>query len=180
MRTANVAAVAFTLGATALAAGCHLGIPIKSYEPPRMMIPTSKSTLLSAVTRLVLEQKWDIVSADEGRGVVVALTPEEHGEGVVTRERWTFVVADGEVTVAMRLEMKDGAEWEVHEVVCAAYEYLRERNQLTSVWTRALPGEEAPPLPDPRLAALRPRHTTSIAAAVAAAMPPAASASAPE
>ena len=155
MNPRSTIAVAAAAAAAALSlAGCF-HVPTKIYEAPLLLIPAHKHALLSAVEEAVAEQKWTLVSKDTRAGTIVALTPEQYGEGVTTRERWTFQVEDGELTVAMQLEMSWGGTWRAGRLVCEGYEYLRERAELAKVWTHAMPAEAPPPIPEPRLAMLR-------------------------
>lgn len=116
--------------------GC-VTVETRHYEPQRavMQQPLPPYALLDAAARNAAAQGWTVVLMDRAHGRMEALTPVDKGEGVVTRERWTFWVVDQELKVAMTLEVKEdsGNRWQSTQELCEGYGYLRESDQLSRV-----------------------------------------------
>jgi len=112
-----------------------------SYQPRARVIAASKAQLIAAATAVATEQKWKILAVDSVAGVLTALSPEEDSAGVATRQRWSFVVTDGEVRARLVFEANfDGSDdgpWVHSDTVCTGYLYLREDEQLDKVAKQA-------------------------------------------
>lgn len=110
-------------------------LPVMRYELQSQAVMSTREDLMRALWRHSSLHGWQIVRFDEARGVVEALTPTEDRDGVQTRSRWTFQANDGELIVALRLELADtGAlQFATEEAVCDSYRYSQEREQLRRV-----------------------------------------------
>ena len=100
-----------------------------------MSLTQRQDVLVDAVLQHAAEQGWDVVHIDRMLGRVEAVAPLETDGVFSSRERWTFALADGHVTVFRRYEARFGkdAAWEFSEGVCPGYTYAAELAQLRGV-----------------------------------------------
>ncbi len=141
------AAVVALLGLTLLSgSGCSTllnGGRLKTNRAQHMVVAAGAPTLFAAVLSQVESQGWQVEEADRTAGRVVALTPFEVGDGLVTRERWIFTATDHDLAVQKYLEAAeaddpaDVLDWESYDVVCASYGYASERAELAGIAERA-------------------------------------------
>jgi hypothetical protein len=119
--------------------GCVTFMPTENqnYQTQRVEMARDlpEETVLAAAARNARLQGWDVVMVDTVHGRMEALTPVDGTEGLITRERWTFTVVQGEMAVEMTMEARDGEEnrWVSRREVCAGYQYSREQEQLAQV-----------------------------------------------
>ena len=112
--------------------GCA-AIGSRVYEPQRVPIEASQADLVSLVVEYASQAGWTVVRVRSGRPALVEmLAPEVHEGGVLMRDRWIFLLVDGDVRVEKRLEamFDPHGTWDSSDVVCSTYEYEREQRTL--------------------------------------------------
>lgn len=132
MRAVLIALLAFSSSACALT-GLNAGA--KTYDAQVIAVASVRADLLPAVRAMVTAEGWSLESVDEANGRLQAVTPVDSSLGVDMRERWTFVIADYEISVTRVLEARfsAGEDWQSEGTVCTGYVYLRERQVLASL-----------------------------------------------
>ncbi len=98
-------------------------------EAPRAVLERAVADWIDARNWWLARQKPD--------GTIIALSPTESADGMVTRERWIFRVDRSAVSVQAFLDyVKDGA-WQSSDELCASYRYVREHQALDDLAARA-------------------------------------------
>lgn len=110
------------------------------YTPLRLSLAGSDAAILSTIQEVALQQRWQLVRVDAGRGQVEALAPAEDLYGAVTRERWLFTVHGGTVEIRRVFEVRfddaPAGDWQSASAVCRTYEYSREHEQSIQLQRR--------------------------------------------
>lgn len=121
-----------------MSVGCYYKAPLytKANEPQVMEVNADRAQLIQATEALIEEQGLWLLNANPKTGKIVAVSDTDSLGGMVTRQRWVFVIADGQVSVQSFLDhVKDG-EWTSTDAVCETYGYAAERAQLGSIDAR--------------------------------------------
>lgn len=106
------------------------------YQEQSQTIEAPRTVLERAVSDWIDARDWWLARQNPD-GTIIALSPTESADGLVTRERWIFRVGEHEVSVQAFLDyVKDGA-WRSSEEVCTTYRYAREHQALDDLAARA-------------------------------------------
>jgi len=107
-----------------------------------LAIEAPRAVLERAVADWIDARDWWLARQNSD-GTIIALSPAESADGMVTRERWIFRVDPRAVSVQAFLDyVKDGA-WQSSDQLCASYRYVREHQALDDLAARAASYEQA-------------------------------------
>ena len=111
----------------------------KAYEAPVLSIPADRTRLMTAAIAHAQKEGWTIVSVDESKGTVEALSRTEESGEFAQRNRWFFKVGKDSITLTKKSEMQFSSDtpgvWVSEDRVCASYGYYSEKHELAKIET---------------------------------------------
>ncbi len=120
------------------AVACVRATNVKPTTEVSQSVRLSNPVLFRTTLAYVEGQSWEVRVSDQGLGYIEAVSKVDSASGMNTRERWMFWTRDGEVSVQLRLEYLENAEWSHVDLVCDSYSYFREHQHLGAIAEKAL------------------------------------------
>ena len=108
----------------------------KPYEAQKVGVACTQAEIMAVIRDRIRENTWSLQTEDTSIGFIEAFSRETNDDGLITRQRWKFTVARGEVSVTMVVERKfsvNSHSWESTNLVCGEFQYFCEKQELEAI-----------------------------------------------